>query len=439
MPTRPKALPSGQGLTGPSSAVAPSPSSPPSPVSPDKTTALLGHLTPSQFMRRYWQKKPLLIRQAIPDIEAPLGRDELFELAADDAVESRLVTHFRQRWQMEHGPFAADKLPSPGKRAWTLLVQGVDLHDDRARALLDRFRFVPDARLDDLMISYATDGGGVGPHFDSYDVFLLQVHGKRRWRIGRQRDLSLRADLPLKVLQHFEPEEEWVLEPGDMLYLPPHIAHDGIAEGECMTCSIGFRAPSEAELSAQFLYYLAERGEASKPRDALYRDPKQEAVSLPAQLPGALIERVGSILASVTWGSRDIAAFLGAYLSEPKPSVFFEPPAKPLNEAQFIRRASQHGVRLDRRTNLLYDTRNLYINGEEERWSEVGNAAKKWLSELADRRFLDAKRFVTLSDEWSVTALLHEWYRAGWIQVGPPAGKPEHASKGSREGVAKAG
>lgn len=120
----------------------------------------------------------------------------------------------------------------------------MDLHDDAARALLERFRFIPDARLDDLMISYATDGGGVGPRFDSYDVFLFQVHGKRRWRIGAQKDLTLREDLPLKVLEHFEPTEEWVLEPGDMLYLPPHIAHDGIAEGECMTCSIGFRAPS---------------------------------------------------------------------------------------------------------------------------------------------------------------------------------------------------
>jgi 50S ribosomal protein L16 3-hydroxylase len=419
MPTRPKALSSGHALTGSSSAVAPSP---PPPPSPDKAIALLGHLTPSQFMRRYWQKKPLLIRQAIPDIEAPLDRDELFALAADDAVESRLVTHFRQRWQLQHGPFATDELPSPGKRAWTLLVQGVDLHDDRARALLDRFRFVPDARLDDLMISYATDGGGVGPHFDSYDVFLLQVRGKRRWRIGRQRDLSLRPDLPLKVLQHFEPEEEWLLEPGDMLYLPPHIAHDGIAEGECMTCSIGFRAPSEAELTAQFLYHLAERGEASGNRDALYRDPQQGAVERAAQLPAALIDRVGSILASVKWDSRDIAAFLGAYLSEPKPSVFFEPPAKALNEAPFIRRASQFGVRLDRRTNMLYDTRSLYINGEEERWSELGKAVKKGLSELADKRFLDAKRFVTLSDEWSVTALLHEWYRAGWIQLGASAG-----------------
>ena len=394
-------------------------SSPVLPPSPDAPTPLLGNLTPAQFMRRYWQKKPLLIRQAIPDIVAPLSRDELFELADQDEVEARLITYFRNKWQLEHGPFAADELPSFKQRAWTLLVQGVDLHDDRARALLDRFRFVPDARLDDLMISYATDGGGVGPHFDSYDVFLLQVHGKRRWRIGAQRDLSLQPDVPLKVLQHFEPEQEWVLEPGDMLYLPPHIAHDGVAEGECMTCSIGFRAPSASELTAQFLYHLAERGErgggdGKERAPQLYRDPQQPAVAHPAEVPAALVERVGAILAHVKWTENDIASFLGTYLSEPKPSVVFDPPERPLNEARFIQRASKFGVRLDRKTVLLYNRRFFFLNGEENRLANV----KKWLIEFADNRCLSAKRFVTLSGDSSVTALLHEWYRAGWIQVG---------------------
>ncbi|TDN69619.1 cupin domain-containing protein [Paraburkholderia sp. BL10I2N1] len=389
-------------------------SSPLSVPQPDTPTPLLGNLTPTQFMRRYWQKKPLLIRQAIPDVVPPLARDELFELAGEDEVEARLITHFRHRWQLEHGPFAADELPSVRQRAWTLLVQGVDLHDDRARALLDRFRFVPDARLDDLMISYASDGGGVGAHFDSYDVFLLQVHGMRRWRIGAQRDLSLRPGLPLKVLQNFEPEEEWLLEPGDMLYLPPHIAHDGVAEGECMTCSIGFRAPSAQELTGQFLYHLAERGDAPGGAAELYRDPQQPAVANPAMLPSALVERVGAILAKVEWSERDISTFLGSYLSEPKPSVVFDPPARPLSEPRFIQRARQSGIRLDRKSILLYDARFYFLNGEENRLAGV----KKWLVELADQRHLSAKRFVTLSDDSSVTALLHEWYCAGWIQVG---------------------
>jgi 50S ribosomal protein L16 3-hydroxylase len=413
MPTRPL-----DDLAGASAAAYPGVS----PLLPDLPTPLLGNLTPSQFMRRYWQKKPLLIRQAIANIVPPLARDELFELADGDDTESRLITHFRGAWQLAHGPFAPHELPSVKRRDWTLLVQGVNLHDDRARALLDCFRFIPDARLDDLMISYATDGGGVGPHFDSYDVFLLQVHGKRRWRIGAQKDLSLKPGLPLKVLQHFEYDEEWLLEPGDMLYLPPHIAHDGVAEGECMTCSIGFRAPSASELTGQFLYHLAERGErANEPlpngrggRNGRYRDPQQPAVTTPAQLPQMLVERVSDILAEIRWSERDVASFLGSYLSEPKANVVFDPPHRPLNEAAFIRNASRKGVRLDRKTVLLYGTRSYFINGEEERLPK----AKKWLTELADDRCLEAKRFVTLSHDSAMTGLLHEWYRAGWVQVG---------------------
>ncbi|MCO8588928.1 cupin domain-containing protein [Burkholderia multivorans] len=382
---------------------------------PDLPTPLLGGLTPAQFMRRYWQKKPLLIRQAMPGVKPPVTRDALFELAADYDAESRLITHFRNKWQLAHGPFEPGSLPAVTRDAWTLLVQGLDLHVDAARALLDRFRFIPDARLDDLMISYATNGGGVGPHFDSYDVFLLQVEGRRRWRIGAQQDLSLQAGVPLKILANFEPTDEWVLEPGDMLYLPPHIAHDGIADGECMTCSIGFRAPSAGELGAQFLYYLAERGGLrDSGADDLYRDPKQPAVAAPAELPPAMVERVAEIVDAIRWRKRDVAEFLGCYLSEPKSNVVFEPPARPLSEAAFVAQASRRGIRLDRRAALLYNARSYFINGEEGPLEEAG----EWLPELANQRQMEAKRFVTLSRVPSMTALLHEWYRAGWIRVG---------------------
>ncbi|KVK91726.1 cupin domain-containing protein [Burkholderia sp. MSMB1498] len=379
-------------------------------------TQLLGNLTPAHFMRRYWQKKPLLIRQAIPDVAPPLLRDALFELAGDYDVESRLITHFRNRWQLEHGPFSLEHLPPVKRREWTLLVQGLDLHDDSARSLLERFRFVPDARLDDLMISYATDGGGVGPHFDSYDVFLLQVHGKRRWRIGAQQDLSLQEGLPLKILEHFEPTDEWVLEPGDMLYLPPHVAHDGVAIGECMTCSIGFRAPSAGELRTQFLYHLAERGglRTGARDDAPYRDPAQPAVDAPARLPPEMTERVARTLAGIKWDEHDIGDFLGCYLSEPKSNVVFDPPARRLGETAFAAQAARRGVRLDRKAALLYNARSYFINGDAYSLA----TAAKWLPELADSRRMGAKRFVTLSRDPAMTGLLHEWYCAGWIRVG---------------------
>ena len=223
-------------------------------------TPLLAGLSPEQFMRRHWQKKPLLVRQALPGITPPATRTELAALAAGEEAEARLITHFDGEWKLRQGPIA--KLPPFTKAGWTLLVQGLDMHLPAARELLDAFRFVPEARLDDLMISYASDGGGVGPHFDSYDVFLIQVAGRRRWRIGAQQDAVLRDDVPLKVIANFKPEEVFVLEPGDMLYLPPGWAHDGVAEGgDCMTCSVGFRAPSRLDLARDLLPRLLDDAE----------------------------------------------------------------------------------------------------------------------------------------------------------------------------------
>ena len=198
---------------------------------------LLGHISPQTFMKRYWQKKPLLIRQAIPSFAPLLGRAALFELAANEEVESRLIRKAAgaASWQLKAGPFVRRMLPALKTPQWSLLVQGVDLHNDAVRELLNQFRFIPDARLDDLMISYATQGGGVGPHFDSYDVFLLQAQGRRQWQISAQKDLTLQDGVPLKILANFQPTQTFVLEPGDMLYLPPRYAHDGVALDECMT------------------------------------------------------------------------------------------------------------------------------------------------------------------------------------------------------------
>jgi len=247
---------------------------------------LLGGLSPQQFMKRHWQKKPLLVRQAIPGFKPLLERAALFELAAGEAVESRLLSQGAKGWQFRRGPFKRRALPPLKTPDWTLLVQGVDLHDEAVHRLMQQFRFVPDARLDDVMISYATNGGGVGPHFDSYDVFLLQAHGQRRWRIGRQKDLRLVEGLPLKILANFQPEEEYVLDPGDMLYLPPRWAHDGVAVGECMTYSIGFRQPARGELARELLQRLAEDAEEAA-GDAVYQDPGQPAVESPGGIPPA--------------------------------------------------------------------------------------------------------------------------------------------------------
>ena len=256
----------------------------------DHPLPLLGNQSPNDFMRRYWQKKPLLIRQAIPGFKPPVAIAAIKKLARRDDVESRLIWRENGEWQMENGPFA--RLPKDNEGDWTLLVQSVDLHSDAAAELMQQFRFIPDARLDDVMISIASHGGGVGPHFDSYDVFLLQAAGQREWRYGHQKDLSLEPGLPLKILSRFEPEASAVLSPGDMLYLPPQAAHDGIAVGDgCMTISIGFARPRRPRWRAgcwkrpptrswRASACWAVHGEPALPGpklSAVYRDPAQPA------------------------------------------------------------------------------------------------------------------------------------------------------------------
>jgi 50S ribosomal protein L16 3-hydroxylase len=369
-----------------------------------KKSNLLGDLTPAQFLRDYWHKKPLLIRQAFPGFKPLISRDELFGLAAQDDVESRLITHFKQQWELQSGPF--ESLPALGKNGWTMLVQGVNLHHDEAEKLLRQFNFIPDARLDDLMISYATDAGGVGPHFDSYDVFLLQAHGQRRWKIGAQQDLTIMEGMPLKILKDFKPQQEFVLEPGDMLYLPPHYAHDGVAVGECMTYSIGFRAPSYQELGESFLQFMAESIELP----GRYADPDLTPQKHPAEISKAMLEQVANELHKIKFAKEDIAVFLGEYLSEPKPNVFFDSQNQSITPAKFAQRTLKNGVALSRKTQMLYQGKFIFINGES---FMAGPHDKAILHALADQRRLDSMQIKQASED--VLDALYTWHKDGWL------------------------
>ncbi|HSW18518.1 MAG TPA: cupin domain-containing protein [Ramlibacter sp.] len=367
----------------------------------DDPLALLGGLTPSQFMKRHWQRKPLLVRGAVAGVQPLVERARLFALAAQDNVESRLVAHDgRGGWRMRRGPFARRSLPPMTRPGWTLLVQGMDLHDASAHSLMQQFRFVPEARLDDLMVSHATDGGGVGPHVDSYDVFLLQVHGRRRWRIGRQRDMSLRSDAPLKILSNFEPEVEYLLEPGDMLYLPPLYAHDGVAEGECQTWSIGFRAPGSGELARELLQRLAEDA-ADEVGDAIYADPKAPATETPGAIPEAMRDFARKAIETAMRGPQLLDRALGEYLTEPKAQVWFDARSAP---------GQLRAVSLDPRTRMLYDERHVFINGES--WRAAGRDATL-MRRLADRRRLAPADMARASD--AARDLLAAWCEAGWL------------------------
>lgn len=374
-------------------------------------TPLLGGLSPAQFMRRHWQKKPLLVRQAWPGVQPPIGRSALFDLAGAEGVEARLLTAFGGGWKLRHGPFSRRALPPVKQPHWTLLVQGLDLHWQPAHAMLQAFRFVPEACLDDLMISYATDGGGVGPHLDSYDVFLLQVHGRRRWRIGPVADRTLQPDLPVRILAHFQPTEEWLLEPGDMLYLPPLWGHDGVAEGECMTCSIGFRAATETALAQELLHQLADDLEPP-PADAtgraaerIYRDPHQPATDTPGRLPDSMRQFAQAALQRALADPQALDRVLGGLMTEPKPQVWFDAGA-PLPPGC--------GAVLDRRTRMAYDDVHVFINGEAFR---AGGRDARLMRQFADRRTLSAADVARLSAD--AHGLLDDWADAGWVQPLP--------------------
>lgn len=370
---------------------------------------LLGGLSPQQFMRRYWQKKPLLVRQALAGFKPLLDRTELLTLAVSEDVQARLVIQEPGApWRFKHGPFTRRALPPLKQPGWTILLQGMDLHHDAVHALMNRFRFVPDARLDDLMISYATDQGGVGPHFDSYDVFLLQAQGRRCWRIGRQKDLSLQPDVPLKILANFQPEVEYVLEPGDMLYLPPRYAHEGIALGECMTYSIGFRSPSRSELARELLQRLAEDAETTVGA-RLYRDPDQPAAGQAAEIPASVLVFAQAALQDALKDSQALARALGQYLTEPKPQVWFDTAEPSMPWAQ---RLLGGGCQLDRRTRMMFDAQHFFINGE---CFKTSRRDATLMRVLANSRELSAAQVGQLAA--AAFERLMTWVESGWVVV----------------------
>lgn len=382
---------------------------------------LLGGLSPQEFMRDYWQRKPLLIRQAIPNFKPSLSIANIKQLVQRDEVESRLIWQDANGWNMKSGPFS--RLPAAKQTNWTLLAQSVDVHDDATAALLHQFRFISDARLDDAMISIATDGGGVGPHFDSYDVFLLQAHGQRRWRISCQNDLSLEEGLPLKVLKNFQPEEEYVLEPGDMLYLPPHVAHDGVAQGECMTISIGFRAPTMAALARGMLdaagdQVMAAVGDtnglyatpplASPVLSDTFKDSGINATTSPACLPDTLLEAALEAVAKVRFDKALAARFLGQWLTDPSAAAYFDPSSDHLDLTDSVPATGR--FTLDRCTRLMYRGTELFINGEV-----AGVAVSETLQQLADNRELPCSKALAKALTPDERQALNDWLDDGWL------------------------
>lgn len=364
---------------------------------------LLGGMSPKRFLAEYWHRKPLLVRQALPGFGDWLDREGLSRLACRDDAESRLVRHQRGRWTLHHGPFDARELDALPPRGWSLLVSGVNHFLPAGDALMNAFDFLPRARLDDLMVSFAPGGGGVGPHFDSYDVFLIQGLGRRRWEISDQTDLSLVPGAPLRILRNFQPSQSWELEPGDMLYLPPRFAHNGVALEDCMTWSVGFRSPTSQEVASQFLNYLQDQLDL----EGIYRDPSPDYGRHPGQLPDRMLDWADQTIRRIHWGKAEVTDFLGRYLSEPKAHVFFDPPRRPLSPARFAQAVAKKGIRLDPRSQLLFRGRRFFMNGE--RLDAPADACPTL------RRLADQRQLLPVSLQEGLLEILYEWYCAGYL------------------------
>lgn len=376
---------------------------------------------PAAFLRNYWQRRPLLVRQALPGFLSPLSAEELAGLALEPAVESRLVLGNEARgWELRHGPFRESDFTGLPDDDWTLLVQDVEKHLPELAMVFDHFRFLPEWRMDDLMISHAGPGGSVGPHVDRYDVFLLQARGRRRWLIdtGPGTDLEERDAGGLRLLSCFRPTEEWVLEPGDMLYLPPGIPHHGIAEDDCQTWSIGLRAPELGELLAEVLQVTLERAD----RDALLTD----AASSPTEMPGLLDM---ASLAAIRRRLRDALALddsaldhcIAARITTPKPGFADKEGEQGLSAGKLRRRIGA-GTAIRRNPAsrlLLLETGGslwLYVDGEPHALAE---ATAPLAHALAGRHRLSADALAPLIKENSALHLLLDLYNAGhcWLDT----------------------
>lgn len=373
---------------------------------------LLGGLSPRDFMQRHWQKSLRLMPGAVPDFADLLEPKAMFALATSQDVESRLVIRDGSRWLLEHGPFKKTRFSSLPARDWTLLVQGLNLHLPAADQLLRRFSFLPYARLDDVMVSLAAPRGGVGPHFDSYDVFLLQGMGRRRWKLSTQSDLSLDRQAPLKILKKMQAGQTVEVVAGDLLYLPPHVAHDGVAiqeTGFCTTYSVGFRAPTHQEIADGFLDWLGATSEI----EGRLSDPDLPATTTPARVPKQYQRQIADAIAALQIDRDAIAQFAGCFASDPKPQVVFTPPEAPMSRSAFGKLctdANKGGVALAAGALCLYDDKYLFINGDA---FVVQGDSTFW------HQFADARCAVVPASVAKETIdALYAWYCDGWLVTG---------------------
>lgn len=371
---------------------------------------ILGKTSVDTFLKKYWQKRPLLIRNAIENFQSPITEKDLFNIAQDEEAISRLIEYKQGLWQVKYGPFEKSAFLKKKNAPWTVLVQNINHHFSFANSFLNLFNFIPYARLDDLMVSYATKNGSVGPHFDSYDVFLFQASGEREWKISDQKEFSLDRKSAIKIITNFRSKNSWVLKPGDMLYLPPNIGHWGISQSDdCLTYSIGFRAPSTFEIQSKFLDFIQDSLNTNK--NYLYKDPNLNLQKDPAEINANMIKKIQQKVNQLRWNKNLINTFIGQLLTEPVETAIFHRP-KPISLEIFKKNLSKKILELNPKTRMLFIKNNFYINGE---LIEVDKRYAAYLRQLANNKKIAFKPSLDKKDLNALGITLLPLYLSGFI------------------------
>jgi 50S ribosomal protein L16 3-hydroxylase len=376
----------------------------------NRKTHILGKTSINDFLKNYWQKKPLLIKNAIPNFVSPITESDLFIIAQNEEAVSRLIEHKQGIWQVKYGPFKKSDLPKKTNIPWTILVQNINHYFPFAESFLNLFKFIPYARLDDLMISYATKKGSVGPHFDSYDVFLFQAQGAREWKISDQKKFTLDKQSSIKIITNFKSKNSWVLKPGDMLYLPPNIGHWGISQSDdCVTYSIGFRAPGTFEIQSKFLDFIQDHLITNE--NEIYKDPNLTPQKNPAEISSNMTKAMRNIVDRLRWDKSSINHFIGQLLSEPIENSIFET-RKPLSLKAFEKSIVHKTLRLNSKTRMLFIKNNFYINGE---FIKIDKKYTSFLKQLANDREISLESTLNKRDLNALGIVLLPLYEAGFI------------------------
>jgi len=376
----------------------------------DRKNHILGKISNDVFLKKYWQKKPLLIRDAIKNFKSPITEKDLFRIAQNENAISRLIEFKRGIWQVKYGPFKKLDLPKKINTPWTILVQNMNHHLPFAESFLNLFKFIPYARLDDLMVSFATKKGSVGPHFDSYDVFLFQAKGEREWKISEQKKFSLDKKSAIKIITNFKVKNTWVLKPGDLLYLPPNVGHWGVSQSDdCLTYSIGFRAPGTFEIQSKFLDFIQDNLITNK--NDLYRDPNLNLQKNPAEINSNMIKKIQRIVNQLRWNTNSINNFIGQLLTEPIEGAVFET-SKSMTAEVFIKNLIKKPLKLNPKTRMLFIKNNFFINGE---LIEADKKSIMYLKQLANDREISIKSTLNKKDLNALGIVLLPLYLSGFI------------------------